>query len=923
MPTRLPDLSRKSGNVGTGRRLPDLNAPTKNPPKKKGKGVGGFLGNLAGDVKDAAIGIPVGVAKVGEAAGRDAVDIVKHPASSGHFKNLSKIGKQVGEGYAETYGPLTRGEVGKFLTKIYEHPLGPALDVATVFTGGGAAVAKAGQVAAKAGVVSKASKAANLGRAESITLRSPRARYQGDGPTLKGKPLSRNPVVRGRQKLTDKALKKLPPTTPGVGEFSRYGRELERAPRQEALRLQHKAEKYNKIAFKLSPEEFAALHLTARGVHPDDYLAFLDKSEGASKTMRKVLTNPAVRHLVEKPTARLRQAHKEATALADAMTKTEVGRELVSAESATERVGLHRRLLEEAGITPRKLPLSPFYVPDVPGTVRVGGVDLAKGGVGIPRKLGSSKRNEGVLFRTGQLALTPDALGPEYLRTLRFGLFDDIHEGLVDSAIKLDKGQPLPQGYVFVRRSPKERIHAIEKTSGDRERALRDLIPDDDTEASELGRGFGTTSPEEAAEATTGHRMIVPESLAKQVAGEFTRQGKATRVLLTRPTQVWRSLVLGYRPAFLVNNVVGNHLLYALRNAGPAGLRAYLNAVRTAKGPAAVERLLRDPKTRNVITPRFIAEHFPEQMETFGATQGVMREIRSPRVRRLARGAQAGIIPATQAVAEGTLRRASVEAALRRSPEVRAVAKQMRGQTARLEQAAKVALYRHPELQRRISQEVDDTLGSYTGLTPFERNVVRSAIPFYAWYKAITIIVLKLAADHPARANLLATIGRIGQESGLEATLGVDMPSYLEGAIPLGAPQDGTVPVLTTGGLNPIATIPQVLDSLGAAVKGNPGEAASAWSGQLNPFIAALIESATGRSLYNPAIPVDRRLPGVSGALEGVFMQLPETRVATAGPTKLYPRRSRFSEALAAAGIPIKHPSIAEAQRRAKRERER
>src|SRR5207247_2612862 len=152
-----------------------------------------------------------------------------------------------------------------------------------------------------------------------------------------------------------------------------------------------------------------------------------------------------------------------------------------------------------------------------------------------------------------------------------------------------------------------------------------------------------------------GDRLIVPEGLARSAAGEFTNSGRAIKLLLERPTQVWRSLVLGLRVGFLTNNLVGNHVLLALRFAGPAGLRAYLNAIRTAKGPAAVERLLRDPATRDVITPEFVKQHFPEQAETFGSTQ--VPKITSPRLRKLHRATKLGIVPATQSVAEGMLRR--------------------------------------------------------------------------------------------------------------------------------------------------------------------------------------------------------------------------------------------------------------------------
>src|SRR5207247_706094 len=125
-------------------------------------------------------------------------------------------------------------------------PLGPILDVATIVTGGAGAVAKTGGALARAGAISDASRLARLGRASAIELRSPAARVEGEGLKISGKSLSRNPAIRARQVALDKAMKRLPPTTPLLGEYARFARELDRLPRQDALRLQHHMEPYSR-----------------------------------------------------------------------------------------------------------------------------------------------------------------------------------------------------------------------------------------------------------------------------------------------------------------------------------------------------------------------------------------------------------------------------------------------------------------------------------------------------------------------------------------------------------------------------------------------------------------------------------------------------------------------------------------------------
>src|SRR5512146_3549770 len=137
------------------------------PPKKKGGGHHGVLGfaqNLGEDIGSAVLGIGPGLVKS-----------VEHPIGAA---------KAIGKSYAQTYGPLTHGDLGEFLHNLCEHPLGPILDVATVVTLGGAGAAKAGGALAKAGVVSKTSRLAKLGERESLTLRSPAVRAGQEGKTV-------------------------------------------------------------------------------------------------------------------------------------------------------------------------------------------------------------------------------------------------------------------------------------------------------------------------------------------------------------------------------------------------------------------------------------------------------------------------------------------------------------------------------------------------------------------------------------------------------------------------------------------------------------------------------------------------------------------------------------------------------------------
>ena len=96
--------------------------------------VGGFIGNLAGDVKDAVVGLPAGITM-----------LATDPVES--FKTM-------GAATWQTWSPLFSGDLGKFGRQFYDHPLAPMLDVATVFTAGAGGAARGAGALSKAGVKS-------------------------------------------------------------------------------------------------------------------------------------------------------------------------------------------------------------------------------------------------------------------------------------------------------------------------------------------------------------------------------------------------------------------------------------------------------------------------------------------------------------------------------------------------------------------------------------------------------------------------------------------------------------------------------------------------------------------------------------------------------------------------------------------------
>jgi len=422
-----------------------------------------------------------------------------------------------------------------------------------------------------------------------------------------------------------------------------------------------------------------------------------------------------------------------------------------------------------------------------------------------------------------------------------------------------------------------------------------ELVGDADNLSKDSLVATGETDRAVVVEGGQRFYVAVPKTMLERATGEFTKADRVSRWFLSKPTAVWRALVLNLRPAWLVNNIVGNHLLYALRFAGPNGLRAYARAVKDAGHETSEFK-------------RLVEKYLPEQV------QGTFLGSQRPGTRsRLQNVASAGLAPLDIA-SEQMLRRAAVETVLRKSPEVRAIHKAMPKETRRFEQAARQALEQSPDLARRVSNEVNAALGNFLDLSPFERQFVRSVFPFYAWYRAITTIVARMPLEIPGRADAIARLGQVGADE-TERALG-DIPGYLKGLVPVGGNDGVTARVFNATPLNPLGTVPQLGEDI---------------SGTVNPFIAGLSRALLGASKYDHVSP-SRFVADFAGGISDVATGLPQVRLAKAGSGSLYRGtpgkptlygRNARDELLAYLGVPYRKVNLQRARELAERERRR
>lgn len=123
-----------------------------------------------------------------------------------------------------------------------------------------------------------------------------------------------------------------------------------------------------------------------------------------------------------------------------------------------------------------------------------------------------------------------------------------------------------------------------------------------------------------------------------------------------------------------------------------------------------------------------------------------------------------------------------------------------------------------PKVQKAIQDAVDDAnevMGTFDEMTPFERNVVTSIFPFYAWNRHVTMLAWRTAIDHPSRAMWTLRLGAYGDENVIGDT---ELLPWQEGAIPVG---DTLIP---TNFINPYNDISggSLLSPAGAARSMSP-----------------------------------------------------------------------------------------------------
>lgn len=457
-------------------------------------------------------------------------------------------------------------------------------------------------------------------------------------------------------------------------------------------------------------------------------------------------------------------------------------------------------------------------------------------------------QNLGTLYMSGVLNHDPLILAKQAMASVMTAHAADIAETLRQHAT-VYHGQGVPKGYVALTKMSVARPYMNEYLQQFRKEMMHHLATESDGEG--MTRQFlDNHVTDKPGIDDAGHKLIIPKKVIDALAPEYQKSSVFAQAFFKKPASIWKHMVLAGRPLpFIVNNVVGNSMMYALRHAGPAGIHALVGAKNEE---------------------RTLEEVFASRHLNFGQAHAIKRPTRLGKV----------INSAYHAVGwhEHLVRRASMIAEAKSMPIIRAELKKLKNYDpeahegrSQLHQAILNAEERKPGVVNQIGERIDDVAGDYRHFSKGE-EAVRNFMPFYAWTRHAARSYYRLLTDKPLTAALMTRIGQQGSKD--EKTMMGDLPAYMNQYIPshvlraLGYGSKGRASVINAKVLNPEATVADTLRGITALVSGKPGDAPSDLTSNLSPFITAPIEATTGTSLLTGA-PIAKNFASGHGALGG------------------------------------------------------
>lgn len=727
-------------------------------------GVGGFVGHLAGDVKDAAVGIFPG-AKM----------LATHP-----IKAVEEIAHQEWS----LYSPLFHGNIGAFAHNVYDHPLVPLLDAATVFSLGLGGAARVGQL-------SKASQASLLGKAAALRVPKTLTIKSAAGGLEHTKNLSTRPARR----LVQEKMEPFLPNWYSEARYAKYDR----------IDMAHRvAAKNQMLTVALKAGQTLTDPVTAPRARAELgaglYLNLHRHAHTLTPAQWDALPVETRQHLrlVKDPSLIDSRYERELAGMRRTEGRWDKHR-AASAGQAHELPSLRKQLAEQNALL-REMHDKGY---------RIAG--------GAKTKLKEPTERQLMEYTGGPLVEIQENVKRLTAQVEKARVAKTVHKRAV---AELDKLKPARMDL------EKRSFTEFFKRAGHSPEAF-------DAFVNNFARHATTRSVKQAAKTKDGMLRAVPLHDAHNLAHEMRNSNALVKYLWQKPTRLWKMALLGYTPRIITNNAVGNWILHAVREENPAvAARTTYDAIRFAHGKNVAESSLMHavPFKQN----HWMHRHFSNELGNVFKHSLEEQGLKS-------RAAQ-GLYPIVHKVADEPVRVAAIYAGLRHSPEVKAL---MKKHGLDFEKASARALRKHPELRQRVAEHARTVAGDYFTISGGGR-AIRELVPFYLWDRHILKSTGNLLADNPGRVSVMQKLGEAGVQDN-EKWLG-DLPEFLHGVIPYGkTSKAGRHNVLLTTSLNPFATIGDLAGAGEALVTGGGVKPGASVLSQVNPIISGTAQFLTGQ----------------------------------------------------------------------------
>jgi hypothetical protein len=146
-----------------------------------------------------------------------------------------------------------------------------------------------------------------------------------------------------------------------------------------------------------------------------------------------------------------------------------------------------------------------------------------------------------------------------------------------------------------------------------------------------------------------------------------------------------------------------------------------------------------------------------------------------------------------------------------------------------------------PAAQEEAARAANRVMGDTRRMTPLERSIANTVMPFYGWTRHVLKFLAELPVDHPYRAMFLANFAEITAEQENASNLNIRFQFLFA---PLGTNSSGEETAFDTRFLNPFRDVGDYtqFSSLESFFAG--------WAGSLNPAIAAPLSAINPEFSY-------------------------------------------------------------------------